>query len=108
MDKKLEIYAQNLAEQAQNLAESNKLEQVAFLKMLAFFSPCNPDTPENKRLSTEELKKLVAPVVTLKVNEITKIMLAAGFEISVNSEMAAAWNIQQHSAPVVSFKTWMQ
>lgn len=96
----LEQYAAQLAMQATNYAGINEMQHVAFLKILAYFAPCSAADSDNKLMTSEALKKMAGAVVSLKVNDISAIMLAVGFDISVNSEMVAAWNIRPLKNPV--------
>lgn len=95
-----ELYAARLGMQATNYASINEMQHVAFLKILAYFAPCSADDSENQLMTSEALKKMAGSLVSLKVNDISAIMLAVGFDISVNSEMVAAWNIRPLKNPV--------
>lgn len=96
----LQDYASNLRSLSAEYESGQEMQRIAFVKMLSYFCPCPSEDIENKEFTTEELKKAASTLVTLKTNEITAIMIKAGFDISVNEEMVAAWNIKPLKNPL--------
>lgn len=93
-------YSYLLNKQVDECKGFGDLDKVAFLQVLANYAPCVTDSKENKRLSTQEIRDIALPVVSLKADVITKLMVATGFKISLDSQQVAAWDIQRLSTPI--------
>ena len=96
----LDQYTALLGLQAGKYASIEESQLIAFIKILAYFAPCSVNDPKNEFLTTDAIKKMAAPMLTIKVNEITEVMLAVGYDIAINPERVAAWNIRRLDSPV--------